>query len=716
VSHEVVDIPEPANHCAGVADLWSGEGSSHGNAEIIVGRSRSDEMERVAERIEGLLREGAENISVIFPKADSAHAHLVRILDEKGVAFADLIGSAGTPPEDTQVQRSLVDFYERGCRMEELLALWPLLCALNLARISPEKARSVCQRLFDDHPVHGIEAHLDRMEKDGDGDRLEVARVGRLILPSWPAKLTLADALARFETARDGLAASAPSGWPELREFARRAPELLPAAAILEAIRAFLPEKGPVEGAPPRSGFAHVTLTTVRRAAGVAWSHAILVESNAGVWPSRRESSCWLDDESRRELNARGRFSLGLATADDRANLERGLWSAVARDTRQRVIFSASFHDEEDPERSLEPNPWLERVMWSKGLLSADSAGRESFGALAPRVEARSRSPGLTGPWLAIWNRRRDPAAPFDEYFFANPGGHPPGRISAGQIERGIRDPVRLWFDEVLRIRRVEWAPFRRDRAKMVGTAVHRILAIALRGAPHEGAFSAMPTRREAENRLAAELAALRARWPTDRYWESLHLDVSGAASELLGLVFMLPSAPFAATELRLPDSATIEAGAAGPWAISGRPDLVLSDRPGLEGARVAVVDYKTGGDAKLSGRTMASTGASLQLGVYLEAARSLGATGSVVMLKPGKAPSMIEMDALADAVSKLRVLGQHLSTGVYGALTPDRDEYTVIFEWPLACAPVGHAILKGKFESTFGAAAAAVSEEASDE
>jgi hypothetical protein len=85
-------------------------------------------------------------------------------------------------------------------------------------------------------------------------------------------------------------------------------------------------------------------------------------------------------------------------------------------------------------------------------------------------------------------------------------------------------------------------------------------------------------------------------------------------------------------------------------------------------------------------------------------------------MLKPGKPPGAIGMAGIADAVAKLRVLGLHLSTGLYGALTPDRDEYTVIFEWPLACAPIGHAILKGKFDRTFGAGAAAESEDDADE
>jgi hypothetical protein len=103
----------------------------------------------------------------------------------------------------------------------------------------------------------------------------------------------------------------------------------------------------------------------------------------------------------------------------------------------------------------------------------------------------------------------------------------------------------------------------------------------------------------------------------------------------------------------------------------------------------------------------MASSGASLQLGVYLQAARSAGAAGSVWMLKPEDRPMRIGMEDLDRACAKLVILGAHLATGIYGARTPDRNEYTRGFEWPLACAPIGAAILESKFARTFGAAAA---------
>jgi hypothetical protein len=107
----------------------------------------------------------------------------------------------------------------------------------------------------------------------------------------------------------------------------------------------------------------------------------------------------------------------------------------------------------------------------------------------------------------------------------------------------------------------------------------------------------------------------------------------------------------------------------------------------------------------------MASSGASLQLGVYLEAARSLGATGSVWMLKPEDRPTKIATGDLEAACAKLSVIGSHLRTGLYGALTAARTNFSHPFEWPLACAPIAAAILDAKFAATFGAGAEADAE-----
>jgi hypothetical protein len=193
-------------------------------------------------------------------------------------------------------------------------------------------------------------------------------------------------------------------------------------------------------------------------------------------------------------------------------------------------------------------------------------------------------------------------------------------------------------------------------------------------------------------------------------------MDISRASRELLERVHELPPGGFGAAEVWLPGEATIPVGEGRRFPVRGKIDLVLSDRPRWGGSRVEIADFKTGGDAKLSARTMASAGASLQLGVYLEAARSLGASGSVWMLKPEERPASIGMHELDRAVSKLPILGAHLETGIYGARTPDRAEHTHGFEWPLACAPIAFVVLEAKFARTFGARAESDAEEVQDD
>jgi hypothetical protein len=276
-------------------------------------------------------------------------------------------------------------------------------------------------------------------------------------------------------------------------------------------------------------------------------------------------------------------------------------------------------------------------------------------------------------------------------------------RLSAVEIENGIGDPACLWFDAVLRTRRVGWGAFPRARRKSLGTWVHRVLAGALRGTPASGDFFQFPERAAAEERLASELVALRARWPSDSYWDSFHRDVGRAARELLGRVYELPAPRFAAAEVAIPDGATIPAGAAGRVPVHGRMDLVLADRSQWAGATVEIVDYKTGAGPILSAKRMESTGASLQLGVYLHAVLSAGATGSVWMLKPEERPRTIAAEALERASARLGILGEHLVSGIFGARTPDRGEFTHGFEWPLACAPIAASILEAKFAATFG-------------
>jgi hypothetical protein len=702
VEAQPIDAPGPAATCEAVAALWGHDGGAADRAAVMVGRTRGDEMRLVADRIVALLAAGAENIGVVFPRADAAHLQLAHLLAARGVPCTDLLETAGPPPVDVQAQQALLAFYERGARLEELLALWPWLRATGAVTLSLAGARRACERSFDARQTHAMQVHTTDWEQEAP----ELARVAGVLLPAWPAEITLGDALARFRNLCTAFELEAPEGWGPLDTLAVRETRPLPAPVVIAALGSFLPTRHPVKSAPGQGGIARVTLGTRRRLEGVAWSHLMLVESNRGVWPERWDPSCWLTEEQRAVLNERGRFTLGLFTGEDRAILERAGWRSLASDTRTEVIFSAALFAEEEPEMKLAPNAWLERVLWAQGLAGVETGLEAAFAALAQACSPPATAEtGAVAAWHAVWNGRRDATRAFDEFFFAgDPGLTAPEKLSAKQIERGVQDPAELWFEAVLRTRRVAWEPLARARRKVLGQQAHALLAAALRATEVTRGFGEMRPQAEAAGRLAEALAKLRGQWPEDRYWDSFHAELAQICGALLANVYALDAGRFIATEAWLPREAELVLGAR-RLPVVGRLDLVRLDRPEWRGANVDIIDFKTGGDLDLSAERMARSGASLQLGVYLAGVRSLGAaSGRVWMLRPEPgAAAMIDFATLDPALAKLDWLGVALTRGIFGALTRDRSDYAPPgYTWPLACTPVRHAILREKFARTF--------------
>lgn len=716
VAAVALDGADSDESCAAVGGLWTGEPAPEAarRATVLVGRTRGDEMRLLADAIEERLAAGAENIGVIFPGPDAAHLRLAALLAERDVPFADLIEGAAMPAADVQAQRGLVAFYAGGARVDDLLALWPVLRALGAGNddqvnLTLGHVRAVCERSFDELHTHALAPHVALWRERESA----LAEIAEHLLPAWPEELTLADALARLTKTCEALGVAPPEGLGALEAFAGKRPEeLYPSRVVLAALDEFIPAKAPPAKAPGKGVFARVTLSTRRRAEGVAWSHLFLAEANAGVWPERGEPSPWLGDEQREQLNRRGRFSLGVFTSEQKSALEKAGHVQLARDTRREVIFTAALFDEENPELPLAPNAWVERVLWASGAAARAGGLEEAFARRARHVADKPAPTEGDEAWLEIWNGRRDAGRPFDDWFFSgDPAAITPASWSARRVEAGVRDPAVLWFEGVLGVERVPWEPLVRVRARALGQLAHALLARALaeRG-PGAARFVPLPTREEAARRLAEALVETRAAWPADLYWDSFHAELGHVCETLLGRVFEIAAGRetaeiFVAAELKLPAGASVPCGAT-PLALKGRMDLVLSDRPGWRGASVEVLDFKTGGDAKLGAARMARDGKSLQLALYLAALRSLGAAGGrvwMVKVETG-GTSSLGMEELDEALGLLDRMADFVVTGRYGALTPERGEYPPYgYEWPLACAPIPEATLAAKFAATFG-------------
>lgn len=696
-----LDAEPPEVSCEAVAEVWREHRTGAVAARVLVAPTRQQEMRRVANEIGALLAGGAENIGVVFPRSDAAHLELVRLLEDRAIPFADLLETAGPPPAEVQAQHALLAFFRAGNRLEEFVALWPWLRVLGVVKLSLAAVRRACERSFDHRQTHALGPHLAGW---AEGNAAELARVAQALGEPWPEELALADALTSFHRACAALGVEPPEGWGAVEALAAIDSEPKPRAVVAATLDALLAAKTAATNAAGRGGFARVTLTTRRRAEALAWSHLIFVESNAGVWPERREASCWLTDEHRAALQARPPHPIGLFTTEQRAALERAGYARLARDTERELIFSAALFADDDPEVKRAPNSWVERIMLVNELVRDGNLERAFTSAARAAARRAAPEPALAG-WRAIWRRRRDPAAPFDEFFFAgDPARITPEALPARLIERGVQDPAELWFEAVLRTRRVGWMPFVRARRKALGQLAHALLARVLTPSSAVRGFGAMPAAPEARERMAAALSARRADWPPNRYWDSFHAELAHVCWALLNNLYTITAGPYVATEAWLPTEAHLELGAR-RIPVHGRLDLVRLDQPAWAGAHVDIIDFKTGADAELSAGRMARSGASLQLGVYLAAARSLGIRGGRVwMVKPEPgAVTDLSFSDMGLALTKLRWLEQALDRGVYGALTRDRSDYAPAgCDWPLACTPVPHAVLARKFAVTF--------------
>ena len=706
VEAEIVEEMDPCESCVAVGELWTHESGSADRAEVIVGQTKTDEMVLVVKKIRSLLANGAENIGVVFPRADAAHLRLARLLTTQGVPFADLLETAGPPPIDVQVQLALVTFYERGARLDELLALWPLLRAIGLVNQTNAVARDVCERVFDETQSRALANNLARLQTRDRPEWREVARIVALLLPVWPIELTLRVALERFEQTCEKLGLELTSGWIALRSFAARSNEVYPLEVVLGTVKLFLPVKSAVTNPAGRGNFAPVTLTSRRRAEGLAWSHLILVESNAGLWPERRQGSGWLTDDDRTKLNQRSRFSLGVYTAEDRAMLERHGFASLAGDTREKVIFSAALFKEEEPELPLAPNAWLERVLWGQGKANGPGGLERAFAEMALTALDSSPTSAMEN-WRSIWLGRRDPRRPFDEWFLsADPAKIQPDHLTARLIESGLQDPAEFWFSSVLGITRMGWEPLVRVKAKVMGQLAHGLMASALRSTEvTPDGFGPMPSLEQSQSIMKQQLAQIRSQWPRDCYWDSFQAELANLGRELLMRAHEGEHGQFVATELRLPAGATLRVGDM-RVPVTGRMDLVRSDQPQWDGANVEIFDFKTGGDAKLSADRMARSGDGLQLGIYLAAVQSLKiADGKVWMIKArADVAQPLGLEELPEALGQLERLRMFIETGKYGALTRDRSKYGIGgFVWPVACTPVPYSVLAAKFAATFG-------------
>lgn len=732
VPAEALEVGAVTKAGVALAESWIGTGVGASAllppVELLIGENREAELHAVVGQVEKWLNEGAADadaapratdaaIGLVLPGAGPGHRRLVELLRERAIPFNDLVGRVAAPPPELQLQRAVVEFWAAGARLDDLFGLWPRVRALNCVRMEASygKFRSVIEGAFEEACDHSFNAALPlfaRMaEADNDAAAKDVLNLAAKLLPAWPERLSLADAIERFRDLCAAWRLPMPETLASAAGFAAKVTREWPRALLADFLLGFLPETAPAEEEQAaHGGFAPVTLSTRRRAEGVPWTHLIVLHANAGEWPQRRDPNPWLTDAERAVLSVTGRFSIGLFTSEQTAGLEKAGMAALIADASEAIALSAAVCDERDAETRLSPNSILERVLWARGeRRPAEAMVRMARPAPIGAAMDEAGAANIER-WRQITQGRNDGMRPFDEFFLSLSSvpdeSRPvvPERVSPHTVEASFADPAVWWFKGLLGLQAQGHDPLQRVLARRRGTLAHRLLAGAVRSEGcAEGEWGPLPGQAEAERRLAALLAAERAARPDNLYWRSEYIRLAGLCRDLLGELYQSGAGDFVAVEWWLPSAALLDLdGIRLP--LRGRIDVVRSDRRGWEGAQLHLYDYKTGkADEPLSAARMAARGESLQLGVYLAGVRSLGIAGAQVWkLQPQKTSSISEAE-LAEAMSGLARLARALRTGKFGALTADvTGRGADPWAWPLATVPVPARTLRAKYAATF--------------
>ncbi len=708
-----LDVAEPP-HCGSAAAGWLPRADDDAGVDWLRVATcvRATKQEEAGALVEQVLRWSAEPdaaVAVLFPRADALFLEVRRLLGEHGAAFRDEIGAAGLVAAETSLQRGLLTFWEGGCLWSDLIELWPHLVRIGATALPAHALRRAAQRWFDGTQTLAVRDALAAIQAGTSEAALALVKLLPRLRIEWPETATLAEVMERCEAAWLDWETGLPAGWEALRAFAAKDGEAAPASQWLALAQSFLAEPGAEARPTSATSFARIVLTTRRRAEGAPWTHVWLAEANAGLWPRRNESSCWLPDERRLELATTAPHGLAVFTADESAWQEKCSYARLARDTSRQLVLSAALSDPSEPEEDLAPNLWLERLLWEAPDRPAGAGLESAFRNAVPAVPTRRNAAAPDAGCLrrvGVLRSRQDEMYPFDEYMLRHrdPALRPVS-AAARVLERALKDPAELWFEEVLGATSVSWEPLQRARRKWIGQTAHELAAVGLRGEPAGGDFHRRPTLEDALARVHAEAAVRRAAAPNDAYWESCYTEALGVCARLLGGVLGIADLPvYVAIEYRLPAAAWIGLGDDVRLALRGRLDAVFADQPEWRGATVEVIDFKTGTEGLFSAKAMAR-GRSLQLGLYLEALRNLGVrNGGVWMVRPSlQPPRRIGLEELEQALAGLARLRRHVVSGTYGALTADRTAYSEKgLQWPLACPPIPAAVLKAKFARSF--------------
>ncbi len=676
---------------------------------LLVGREGWDQIRLVRDDVLAWLARAtdAERLALIVPRRSATSIALVREVVAANIELLDDTAEKVEPPLDILIQAAVARYHLSGCDIEPLLGLIKLLNEKSAGAwdwLDPAKAQRSLDKAFS--TLQSRNAHLLACGFEESANR-EWQQITTLIaeLGKWEGDVDWSGAENKW------LASLAPLGisiellepvWSQTAELLDG--RKISARLFLEYVAALLAPRNSQRPAEASAPHARVLVTTLANALHQTWDRLVFLDSNEGVWPVRPEETPFLDDAARTALNQHRGERAHLLTSGDQSALDQAHFLDLIEHCGGGIVFAANARESGDAAREAYPNEWLIRCLIERHG-SAKQAIAEWNRAIELCTDDAKLLPADERAHLEkVHASRMNAALPFDHYLFNFGKSKFVVRSwSAGKLDEALTCPATFALREIFDAESMREAAWTRGESLVIGTRAHTWLARALDGSDD---FKPLP-RGDFFAPLAAQVAAatqhLRECYESQNlqlpiWWESCLRKAAWVARRCLLAVTAINHGGFYAMEKKLRHEVKT---AAGDLRLSGRFDLVLSDQPSLENARVNILDFKTGKTAAPTFATLAK-GAGFQFAAYFLMARDAGAaSASVGVIRH----DMTTLDAFTDAdemalreaMEPLARLQRDLNFGRRGPLV---EKWAVCEKLPMATLAIPREVLEKKAEA----------------
>ncbi len=697
--------------------------ATHAKLDYRIGQNLREQARAIAaQAIAYLTDKSCARLGILFPSYGALSREVASLLGALEIPHNDAIGHFDTAPSDDGMWRAWLVLQKRGCLepFKQLLHSCPAAAAQlpgNLKDVERALDDAFTEVLVDDLAV--VAAFLRQRQNESR------RKIGEAIVASFarlPEKATLTDFVAK---AASSLSATGMSDRAMLvaepaSTLARCGELSISRDAFLRWLDESQNVRKPIRNESGSHPYARVQLLLYRHAENQTWSHLILAGLNDSEWPPPFESSGFLPEPAIEKLNKQAAAkdkALCLGSSELRALAHR-TFARLVESAEVAACATASLTSETEPDRHLVASESLMKLFFED---QGETLGNQQLANLQQQTsvwleksrlfETVATEDKSIEQTRRAFKTRQDREKPFGEYEFAllrSP--QRPLSLPCKEWETALKDPVKIWLKRVLDVE-ASRAGTDEDRWSLVtGTWVHRWLRQAANPAG-EQQFVTLP-------KPADFAKSLRQAATTDRrevheafeaagrvvpgWWNAGWTEALWLAEEFAAKISALPDWPYLTAEWELPRGVEAKISDGHVLRLRGRIDLLLAQKPKLDGGKLWVLDYKTGRAEKLSASKLVR-GTGVQVALYALALHALGASDvGASLVRPGEP---VEVELSPEKVLAASAVWEELctmqDTGVFGMRGAVRPEFGFASQYPLATLEIELDVLEDKWKLT---------------